>query len=204
MSHSLAAVQEAAEVLWPSAGAESWDASGLVSGDPGVPIVRIPLAVDAVADTVEEAIALEADLLLTHHPLLLRGVTTIAEDTYKGSLPAQLIRGGCALLSAHTNADVVADGVSEVLASAIGLEDVRPIVPGTDPATGIGRVGRLAETTTLGSLACRVAHLLPATASGVRVAGEYSREIRTVASSLRTAWGSYLIVIRFARRDKAA
>ncbi len=181
MSFSLAEVARAAHELWPLAGAEEWDAPGLVSGDPAGPIDSIYLAVDAVSDTVDEAIEANADLLLVHHPLLLRGVTTVAEDRYKGALLSQLIRANCALLTAHTNADVVADGVSDILANRLGLIDARPIADGTVPGTGIGRVGRLAQPTTLGHFARVVAELLPPTASGVRVAGDYGSSVETVA-----------------------
>ncbi len=141
----------------------------------------IRLAVDAVLETVDEAIDDGAQLLLTHHPLLLRGVTSVAEDRYKGAVVARLIRGGCALLAAHTNADVVADGTSAVFADRIGLTGLRPIEPGADPSLGLGRVGELAGPTTLGQLARTIAEVLPATAQGVRVAGEYDRPVTTVA-----------------------
>lgn len=181
MSFSLADVTRVAHDLWPLSGAEEWDAPGLLSGDPASPVDYIHLAVDAVSDTVEEAIEANADLLLVHHPLLLRGVTTVAEDRYKGALLSRLIRANCALLAAHTNADVVADGVSDIFAARLGLLDARPIAEGAVPGTGIGRVGRLAQPTTLGQLARRVAELLPPTASGVRVAGEYDSSVETVA-----------------------
>lgn len=167
--------------LWPLSGASAWDAPGLVTGRGADQITSIHLAVDAVASTVDEAIDLGADLLLVHHPLLLRGVVTVAEDTYKGALLARLIRARCALLAAHTNADVVHDGVSDVFATRLGLRDTLPIEVGTTPGTGIGRVGRLSEPLTLGVLARRLADLLPATASGVRVAGAYSDLVTTVA-----------------------
>ena len=102
--------------LWPLEGAEPWDAPGLVTGDPEPPVQRVLLAVDAVGATVDEAIEFGSDLLIAHHPLLLRGVTSIAEDRYKGALLARLIRADCALLAAHTNADVVERGTSAVLA----------------------------------------------------------------------------------------
>jgi dinuclear metal center YbgI/SA1388 family protein len=178
---SLSAVLDVVERLWPIAGAEAWDASGLVSGSGAATVERIVLAVDAVQDTVDEAIERDADLLIAHHPLLLRGVTTIAEDRYKGALLARLIRADCALLAAHTNADVVEHGVSDVIAARLGLRDARPIEPGADPATGIGRVGSLAEPVTLGRLARTLAEILPPTATGIRVAGEYDRPVRTVA-----------------------
>lgn len=181
MPYSLADVTRVVHDLWPLAGAEPWDAPGLVTGDPSREVGSIRLAVDAVFDTVEEAVDDHADLLLVHHPLLLRGVTSVAEDRYKGALLARLIRADCALLAAHTNADVVTDGVSDILATRLGLVDARPLTPGADPATGIGRVGRLPEATTVGRLARTVADLLPATASGVRVAGDYAAPVNTVA-----------------------
>jgi dinuclear metal center YbgI/SA1388 family protein len=139
------------------------------------------LSVDAVSDTVQEAVDGGYELLLAHHPLLLRGVTSVAEDRYKGALVAKLIRAGCALVTAHTNADVVPDGVSDVFASRLGLVDSRPLVEGTDAASGLGRVGTLPEPTTLGHLARSIADILPPTATGVRVAGEYARPVTTVA-----------------------
>ncbi|TFC96851.1 MULTISPECIES: Nif3-like dinuclear metal center hexameric protein [Cryobacterium] len=181
MPVSLADVTRILHELWPLSGAEDWDAPGLVSGNPAQPIESIHLAVDAVSATVDEAVRTGADLLLVHHPLLLRGVTSIAEDRYKGALLGRLIRADCALLAAHTNADVVVDGVSDIIATRLGLMEARPITAGAAPGTGLGRVGRLAQPLTLGQLAHRIADILPATASGVRVSGEYSRLVETVS-----------------------
>ena len=68
------------------------------------------LAVDCVPETVDEAVAAGADLMVVHHPLLLRGVHSVATTTYKGALVHRLIRAGVALLVAHTNADVARPG----------------------------------------------------------------------------------------------
>ena len=68
-----------------------------------------------------------------------------------------------------------------MLAARLGLRDLRPIVPGADPALGLGRVGRLTEPTTLGRLARLLAEILPATATGVRVSGGYDDPVETVA-----------------------
>jgi dinuclear metal center YbgI/SA1388 family protein len=182
MSHTVAEVNSAVERLWPLAGSESWDAPGLLSGDPAAPVASIHLAVDAVADTVAEAVDSGADLLLVHHPLLLRGVTSVAEDRYKGALLARLIRADCALIASHTNADVVESGTSAVFAERLGLLDTRPIVASAGiPTRGLGRVGRLPAPVTLGTLARALGDLLPDTASGIRVAGEFDRVIETVA-----------------------
>lgn len=181
MSYPLAEVASAVERLWPISGAEDWDASGLIAGHPDDEVSRVLLAVDAVDAVVGEALDTGADLLLVHHPLLLRGVTSVAADRYKGSVLTALIRARCALLAAHTNADVVGDGTSGVFAERLGLLSVEPIVPADDGTTGIGRVGQLDAPTSLGHLAHRIAHLLPATATGIRVAGDYDRIVERVA-----------------------
>lgn len=176
-------LRAAAEQLWPQSTAEAWDRVGLAVGRDDAPLRRVLLAVDAVADTVAEALAWGADALLTHHPLMLRGVHTVAEDTGKGSLIADLIRGDCALLSAHTNADQPEGGVSAVIASRLGVESAEPIVAGEGPTVpfGIGRVGSLAQPVTLREFAERVAGIMPQTVSGVRVAGDPERTVQRVA-----------------------
>jgi dinuclear metal center protein, YbgI/SA1388 family len=181
MPHSLADVLDVIDALWPEEGAEAWDRPGAVTGDPAARVTRMRLVVDPVAATVDEAIDDGVDLLVAHHPLLLRGVSTIAEDRYKGALVARLIRAGCALVTAHTNADVVRDGVSDVIAQRLGLIAARPIVPGVTTDSGVGRIGTLAEPTTLGALARELAGILPPTASGVRVSGDYAQPVATVS-----------------------
>ncbi len=114
--------------------AMAWDRVGLVCGDPAAPVRRVLFAVDPVADVVDEALDTGADLLVVHHPLLLRGVHSVAATTFKGALVHRLVAGGVALYTAHTNADAAADGVAEALAAAVGLVDVAPMVPDAGPA----------------------------------------------------------------------
>ncbi|CAN5378155.1 Nif3-like dinuclear metal center hexameric protein [soil metagenome] len=181
MSFTVREVNAVIEGLWPIENAEPWDSPGLVSGSPEARVSSIHLAVDAVAETVDEAVSMGADLLLVHHPLLLRGVTTIAETTYKGAMLARLVRGGCALVAAHTNADIVENGVSAVIAERLGLTNSVPLVAGAMPGTGLGRAGDLSQPVTLGRLAMVLAEILPATATGVRVAGGYDTVVSRVA-----------------------
>jgi dinuclear metal center YbgI/SA1388 family protein len=181
VSYALSEVLQTVERLWPAAGASSWDATGLVLGHPDDEVSRVAFVVDVVGDTVDEAVDARTDLIVAHHPLLLRGVTSLAGDSVKGSLATRLLRARCALVSAHTNADVVAEGTSGVLAALLGLTDVRPLEPDASGEAGIGRAGRLPEPTTLGALAATLSHVLPATASGVRAAGRYDEVVSTVA-----------------------
>ena len=107
--------------------ADDGDAVGTVVGDPDAEVAKILLAVDPVKSVVEEAIAIGANLLVTHHPLLLRGVTTVAASTPKGRVVHDLIANGVALHTCHTNADSPPRGVSESMALALGLTELRPL-----------------------------------------------------------------------------
>jgi dinuclear metal center YbgI/SA1388 family protein len=115
--------------------AESWDAVGLVTGDLDQPLTKVLLAVDPVQAVVDEAARWGADLLLTHHPLLLRGVHGVATTTPKGRAVTALVRSNIALHVAHTNADVADPGVSDALAAALGVLDTRPLRPASPAAT---------------------------------------------------------------------
>lgn len=107
--------------------AASWDAVGLVCGDPGEPVERILLAVDAVPSTVGEAVSRRSQLLITHHPLFLTAVHGVPASDPKGALVHRMIQGGVAHFVAHTNADAADPGVSDALADRIGLRDLRPL-----------------------------------------------------------------------------
>ncbi|HWK91060.1 MAG TPA: Nif3-like dinuclear metal center hexameric protein [Luteimicrobium sp.] len=182
----LADVVRVLEALYPPQTAESWDAVGLVAGDPAQPVRRVLFAVDPTWTVLDEAVEVGADLLVTHHPLLLRGVHSVAATTFKGAFVHRAIREGVAVYTAHTNADAARGGVAEALAELIGVEEGEPLVPAdardhTLPAVGIGRVGRLTEPVPLRAFAERVAAALPGTAQGVRVAGDLDAVVERVA-----------------------
>ncbi|WP_174248270.1 Nif3-like dinuclear metal center hexameric protein [Streptomyces hoynatensis] len=172
------------DTLWPRERAEDWDAVGPVCGDPAAEVDRVLFAVDPVQEIADEAVALGAQLLVTHHPLYLRGTTSVAADTFKGRVVHTLIRGGVALYVAHTNADRADPGVSDALAGALGLRVTGPLVPDAgDPAgrRGLGRICALDAPLTLAEFAELAAARLPAAAQGVRAAGDPEQPVRTVA-----------------------
>jgi dinuclear metal center YbgI/SA1388 family protein len=119
VSVRLADVIEVLDEAYPPRLAQSWDSVGLVCGDPDDVLDSVTVAIDATAAVVDEVP--DAGLLLAHHPLLLRGVDTVAASTPKGALVHRLIRTGRSLFTAHTNADSVSPGVSDALAQALGL-----------------------------------------------------------------------------------
>ena len=284
---ALSEVLACLERRYPADTAEPWDAVGLVCGDPDAPVSSVLLAVDPTPAVARDAVAAGADLLLTHHPLFLRGTHAVATTTAGGRVVSALVGAGVALHTVHTNADVARPGVSDALTARLGVVDTRPLQPrdgaapdvlavlvpladeqrvtdalhdagagalgdyercawrveGTgsflpgdaatpalgrrgrletvaearvevlvptgrraavlaalraahpyeEPAfavlptaalpdgTGLGRVGRLAEPTTVADLARRAAAALPVAAAGVRASGDPSRPVRTVA-----------------------
>lgn len=126
---NLAEVIDVLERAYPARLAESWDSVGLVCGDPAESVDRVLCCVDVTDEVVDRAIADGVTLIVAHHPLLLRGVDTVGVHTAKGRLVHRLIRNGCALYTAHTNADSANPGVSDALADLLGLTAVRPLDP---------------------------------------------------------------------------
>src|ERR1700759_1235902 len=117
---------------YPPGLARSWDSVGLVCGDPDDVLSSVTIAVDATAAVVDQVP--DGGLLLAHHPLLLRGVDTVAASTAKGALVHRLIRSGRSLFTAHTNADSASPGVSDALADALGLTVEAVLEPVSDAA----------------------------------------------------------------------
>jgi dinuclear metal center YbgI/SA1388 family protein len=188
MSIELKVLASAFEEFWPLSGAESWDSPGLVTGNLGKKVSKILLSVDVTSEILEEAKTAGCDLVFSHHPALFRPVSTISETSAKGMLLTKAISSGIAIYSAHTNADVVIDGVSDTLAKQLGIIGAKPLVYSKDTASiggdsrvGHGRIGELSETVSLGDFARAIAKALPATASGVRVAGDFNQKVKKIA-----------------------
>lgn len=166
---------------YPEEWAADWDAVGLVCGDPHASVSRILLAVDPAPSVVDEALLVQADMIITHHPLFLQGVHAVTPETAGGSVVHTLIGHGIALYCAHTNADHAFPGVSDALATALGVYDTVPVEVTGDAGVGVGRIGRVAEPCSLQEFAVRVTGSLPETVQGIRVAGDLDRVVRTVA-----------------------
>ena len=184
----LSEVTAALDRIYPRRWAEDWDRVGPVCGREDIEVRRVLCVVDVVPETVAEAIENGADLIIAHHPLLLRGVSSLDPSEYKGDLVHTLIERRIGLYVAHTNADVANPGVSDALAHRLGLIDLRPLRPLEGPeheeaGRGIGRIGRLPAPLRLAELVDRAAHSLPPTAWGLRATGEPDRRVSVVAVS---------------------
>ncbi|WP_370894640.1 Nif3-like dinuclear metal center hexameric protein [Janibacter sp. GXQ6167] len=164
---------------YPPDTAQSWDQVGLVTGDLDQPVRRILAAVDPTLAVIDEARELGADLLFTHHPLLMRGIHSVATTTAKGASVTSLVVGDVALYVAHTNADIAEPGVNTALAKACGLTETEPLA--IEEGRGMGLVGDLGEPVSLADFAERLAGALPSAPGGIRVSGPAGAMVRRVA-----------------------
>ncbi len=113
------------EKLAPQKLAESWDRVGLAVGDPSHKAEKILVALDVTKEVIDEAIAQNVDMIVTHHPMLLfQKFDSITKDTPLGNKIFRLIEHGIAAFAAHTNLDIAQGGTNDVLAELIGLQNI--------------------------------------------------------------------------------
>ena len=181
-------VVDVLESAYPLSWAEDWDRVGFVLGERDATVGRVLLAVDPTLAIAREAVAHDCELLITHHPLLLRGASFLPADDGKGAVVTSLLRAGTALWCGHTNVDRSTRGTVGAWIRALGLADPRPLLPGDEGEEaahgsrrfGLGAVGELPTPSAVGDLADRIAELVPATARGILHTGDPEREVRTV------------------------
>ena len=119
---------------------ESWDNSGLCVGSPEDEVSSVLLGLDCTPALVDEAVACGADMIVTHHPLIFKGVKKISPEDQTGEAIIKAIRAGISIYAAHTSADKVLAGVSGAMAARLGLRNVR-ILDEDGEGTGLGTVG---------------------------------------------------------------
>ncbi|MCD4754231.1 MAG: Nif3-like dinuclear metal center hexameric protein [Deltaproteobacteria bacterium] len=142
--------------------AESWDNTGLQVGDPDAPVQRLMVALDATENVLEAASEQKAQMVLTHHPLLFRPVSSLDISKQLPRLLAGFLRENIALAAAHTNLDSTVGGVSDLLADALGLSDVKPLQTSepNPPSVGLGRIGNLPYGCKLSEIMLKVSSML--------------------------------------------
>ena len=185
------------EMIAPRELAESWDNVGLAVGGVAWPVERVWVALDPSLEVVAAACAQHVDLLITHHPLILKPLSAIDDRMPIGRIAHMAIGHQLAIYCAHTNLDSVQDGLNDLLSRRIGLADLTVLLPehgadgpnGFDAALaaansttapqGIGRVGRLPTAMTLPQLAAQVKSQLAL--DRVRYCGDDVLVVRRVA-----------------------
>ena len=137
----------------PEAYACSWDNVGLLVGSKEKEIQRIYVALDATDETIREAISAEADMLLTHHPLIFKGIKQVNTGDFIGRRVIELVKNDMAYYAMHTNFDI--SGMAQLAAEKLCLSETRTLQPeqgifgeNKEPM-GIGVVGMLPKSMTL-------------------------------------------------------
>lgn len=180
MACKLGNVIDAIEEIVPSEFAEEWDNSGMQVGDRDRQIKKIWVALDPLPQVISAACQEDVDLVITHHPLIFKSLTSIDVSTVEGFVIQQALDHRVAIFSAHTNLDRAKDGVNDILASRIGLSNTHSL--SNDQVSGIpgfGRIGELTQATSLSSLAQNLKQTLGI--DYVKVAGNLDIRVKTVA-----------------------
>ena len=143
----------------PARLAEDWDNVGLQVGRNEKEVRVILCALDFSAEVLEQATQLHADIIVTHHPAIFRGIKQLTDLDWRTALLLEAARKDIAVYSAHTNLDSVAGGVNDVLANLLELNNVEGFSE-EDTLQGIGRIGALKEATDLDAFAEKVKRVL--------------------------------------------
>lgn len=182
--------------LAPFALAEGWDNVGLMVGAPDHVVTGILVGLDPTESLLDEALCLGVNTIVTHHPLLFQPAKAIRTDQPLGRTIAKALGSGLNLIACHTNLDVVADGVSDLLAQRLGLTGCQPLATtGTATDLGFGRIGTLRQPMAgdrLLATLCAVLHCpavlvagpLPPTVARVAVCGGSGSELAEKAREL--------------------
>ena len=125
-----------------------YDNSGLQIGHADDDVTAVMLCLDVTEDVVQEALDRKCELIITHHPLLFRGLKSITGRTPVMRIVETALRGGVAIYSAHTNLDCASRGVSSEMARMLHLENCEVLSPSPtgNGSTGLGIVGSISPT----------------------------------------------------------
>jgi dinuclear metal center YbgI/SA1388 family protein len=123
-------ILSALEDLMPASLAEDYDNVGLLAGSGERAVDRVLCALDLTEAVLDEAAAVGAELILTHHPILFHARRNLTEDDPEGRLLARLIRKRVSLIAMHTNFDAAGNGVNDALADALGVAGALPLEGG--------------------------------------------------------------------------
>ncbi len=170
---------EIIENVCPERLAYSWDNVGLLCGNGEKEVKKIFVTLDTNINTVKEAVKKGADMIVSHHPILLGGIKRIDYATSVGQMIKLLIENNIPLFAAHTNMDTAKGGINDRLAEIFSLTDVKILDQHTDDSSaGLGRYGKLKNPIVFSDFAKECGRLLN---TPVRAAGDLNKMIETVA-----------------------
>lgn len=175
-------VIEILEKQSPKSYACDWDNVGLLVGREDKEIQKIYIALDATDEAIEEAIANGADMLLTHHPMIFKGMKRVTQEDFIGRRIIRLIQNDMVYYAMHTNFDVM--GMADLAADYLGISDTR-VLEITSVSEigeeGIGRYGSLKKEMTVRECCEEVKQAF--SLENVKVFGELERKVKTAAIS---------------------
>lgn len=160
MAMTVAEVFAALDKLAPTELAAPWDNPGLLVGDMAREVSGVMFALDLARGVVEQAEKAGCNLIVTHHPFIFTPQPHIIAGTYEGDLSMELIRREMACIACHTNWDNAAGGINWVLAEALGLENVAPLLDPADGAEILLLAGEFARALTAEEMLAQVAGAL--------------------------------------------
>ena len=183
----VADIAEIMEQIAPLSLAEEWDNCGLQVGASQWTVDKIWVALDPILPVIEAAAQHDVSLVITHHPLIFKGLRRIDLDTFEGRVIATALRNNTAVYAAHTNLDSAADGINDVLAERIGLQHTTPLLAPVYPIdeddsssqVGLGRIGDITPPIPVKAWAKKVKHQLGL--AHVRTAGNLDRIVHRAA-----------------------
>lgn len=145
------------EQFAPKSWAEPWDVPGLQLGDLNAPVHKILVTLDVRPETVQEAIDVGADFIFAHHPAMFHPAKTLDLSVQQNQMYATILAHHITVYAAHTNLDSAPGGMNDWLATALDLQNCEGLVPsngqGATPTVTMGRVGELAQPTTVRAFA---------------------------------------------------
>lgn len=170
-------VVAAMEQIAPMELCADWDNSGFLVGDGNAEVNKAYVCLDVTPDTVDDAICQGCNLIVAHHPVIFGGVKRITNDDFVGNLLLKLIGSGVNVIAAHTNFDNAERGVNYVLATALGLQNIKKICESNDNPSYIGELSAAVSGRELADIIKKALHI-----SVVRGAGlDTEKEYRTIA-----------------------
>lgn len=162
--------------------AEPWDNVGLLVGNPDQEVTAIIAGLDPTNHLVDEAIAKGINTIITHHPVIFKPLPSINTGDPSGRLLEKALSNRISIIGCHTNFDSAEEGVSDVLAHQLGLQDLTPLVSASgepNDHTGLGRMGTYPSSITAADFISRLLDVLAL--PSVQMAGRLPEEVSRVA-----------------------
>ena len=181
----LSKIIEELEIVAPSSLKCSWDNVGLLVGDENQKINKVFVCLDITNENVQAAVTFGADLIISHHPLIMEPLKSLTDATLTSRIVRTLIQNNISAFCMHTSFDVANGGMNDLLAQKLGLEGIRKFTHDEaidetgEVLDGIGRVGTLDRPMALEDFIIHTKRTLKSTA--LKYCGNLSEQIQSVA-----------------------